>query len=164
MKPMYALEGGLAGAVALTLVHEVVRRVFPAPPRVDLLGMQAISKGLKAIKAKQPRERKLYIMAMAGDLVSNSLYYSLAGVGGSKGAIAKGAVLGLGAGLGAVLLPSKINLNNEYTNRTIETKLLTIGLYVLGGIVTSLVIRKLDHRKRNSQKQWQHRLVTSSQA
>lgn len=164
MKAIYALEGGLAGAAALTLIHETIKKALPGAPRFDLLGIQAVSKGIKALNAKQPGDRKLYGMAMAADLISNALYYSLSGIGGSKGSITKGAVLGLGAGLSAVLLPAKIGLSEHHTNRSIETRILTVGLYVLGGIVASVVLKKLDNRKRNQHQKWQHRLVTSSQA
>lgn len=164
MKAIYALEGGLAGAAALTLIHETIKKALPGAPRLDLLGIQAVSKGIKALNANQPGDRKLYGMAIAADLISNALYYSLSGIGGSKGAITKGAALGLGAGLSAVLLPDKIGLSEHHTNRRIETRILTVGLYVLGGIVASVVLKKLDNRKRNQHQKWQHRLVTSSQA
>ena len=164
MKAIYALEGGLAGAVALTLIHETIKRAIPGAPRLDLLGIQVVSKGVKAFKAKQPKERALYGMALTGELISNAIYYSLSGIGGSKGAVAKGAALGLGAGLSAVILPDKIGLSGQNTNRNIETKILTVGLYVLGGIIASLVLKKLDKRKKNQHQEWQNRLVTSSQA
>ena len=48
MKTIAALGGGLAGAAAVTLLHETVRRIVPEAPRMDLLGKQALSKGLNA--------------------------------------------------------------------------------------------------------------------
>jgi hypothetical protein len=60
MRGIYALEGGLAGAVALTLLHETIKRITPNAPRMDLLGMNAITKGLRYINAKTPNERELY--------------------------------------------------------------------------------------------------------
>ena len=45
MKAIYALEGGVAGAAALTLLHETIKKTVPNAPRMDLLAMNALSKG-----------------------------------------------------------------------------------------------------------------------
>src|SRR5688500_2393303 len=82
--PLTALGGGLAGACAVTLIHETVRRIVPEAPRLDLLGMTAIEKGLRAAGKKAPGETQLFTWALAGDIVTNSLYFSLAGVGKEK--------------------------------------------------------------------------------
>ena len=42
--PLAAIGAGLAGAVALTLVHETARRVIPHAPRVDVIGVRAIAR------------------------------------------------------------------------------------------------------------------------
>jgi hypothetical protein len=164
MKALYALEGGVAGAAALTLIHETVKKTIPNAPRMDLLGMNALSKGLKVIGAKTPGERKLYGLSLTGDIISNTLFYSFAGIGKKENALAKGAVLGLAAGLGAVLLPKPLGLNEETSNRSIETKIMTIGLYVIGGLVAAGVMKLLDREKHKKNKAWEQRLVTSSMA
>ncbi|HYH16168.1 MAG TPA: hypothetical protein VD794_13160 [Flavisolibacter sp.] len=144
MRVLTALEGGLAGACALTVVHELVKRAIPAAPRMDLLGMTALAKLLKGIGKNPPSETSLYYITMAGDIVSNSLYYSLAGVGKKKNAIVRGTLLGLAAGIGAVLLPKPMGLNPSYSNRTIQTQIMTIAWYTLGGFVSALIMNKLE--------------------
>jgi hypothetical protein len=164
MKPLTALGGGLAGACAVTLLHETARKVVPNAPRMDLLGMNALTKGLKIIGASTPRERQLYSWSLAGDLISNSIFYSIAGIEKIDNTLAKGAALGLAAGLGAVLLPKPMGLEDQYTNRSIETKIMTVGLYVIGGLVAAAVMKLADRRKRKSRAAWEERLVTSSMA
>jgi hypothetical protein len=164
MKPLTALGGGLAGACAVTLLHETVRKVVPNAPRMDLLGMNALTKGLKIIGATTPRERQLYSWSLAGDLISNSIFYSIAGIEKIDNTLAKGAALGLAAGLGAVLLPKPMGLEEQHTNRAIETRVMTVGLYVIGGIVAAAVMKLADRRKRKSRAAWEERLVTSSMA
>ena len=164
MKSLYALEGGLAGAAALTLIHEAVRKVVPNAPRLDILGMNALSKGIKIIGADTPKEKKLYTWALVSDLVSNALYYSFAGIGKKENAIVKGAMLGLVAGIGAVVLPDPFHLKERTTNRTIETKLMTVGLYVLGGLVAGAIMKLTNEKKEKKTKVWEQRLVTSSMA
>ncbi|ANE49352.1 hypothetical protein [Flavisolibacter tropicus] len=147
MRPVAALEGGLAGAFALTAVHQLVKRAIPQAPRLDLLGMAALSKLLKSVGKNPPREQSLYYITMAGDIVSNSLYYSLAGVGKKKNSLLRGSVLGLAAGLGAIFLPEPLGLNASYSKRTVPTQIMTIAWYTLGGFVSALIMKKLESRR-----------------
>ncbi len=78
---LQALGSGLAGAVAVTLVHETARRFIPNAPRMDVLGMRAIAKGMFKINEQPPEGEELFHWSIMGDLVSNTLYYSLAGYG-----------------------------------------------------------------------------------
>ena len=137
MSIVKALEGGLAGAVTLTLVHQAVKQISPDAPRMDLLGMNAISKLLHKTPVKEPPRDTLYGITMAGDIISNTLYYSLTSIGGKKRSLLKGALLGLGAGLGAVLLPKPLGLNESYSNRTRQTQIMTVALYLIGGLVSA---------------------------
>jgi hypothetical protein len=164
MKALYALEGGVAGAAALTLIHETVKKAIPNAPRMDLLGMNALSKGLKAVGAKSPEERKLYGLSLTGDLISNTIFYSFAGIGKKENALIKGGALGLAAGLGAVLLPKSLSLNEGTSNRSIQTKIMTVGLYVVGGLIAAGVMKFLDRERHKKTRAWEQRLVTSSMA
>ncbi|MBD0368349.1 MAG: hypothetical protein ICV51_09305 [Flavisolibacter sp.] len=147
MKGVIALEGGLAGALALTLLHEVFRKIDPKAPRMDLLGMNAISKTLRKAGISPPPRTKLFYITMAGDIISNALYYSMAIRGRKKMDIVRGLLLGSGAGLGALLLPKPLQLNKAYTNRTTKTKVLTIALYIIGGVVAASVASYLEKGK-----------------
>src|ERR1700694_48088 len=116
MKTLAALGGGLAGACAVSLIHETVRRIVPEAPRMDLLGMNAISKGLRAAGYERPGREQLFTWALAGDIISNAFYYSLAGIGQEKNVWLKSAALGFAAGAGAVLLPGPLGLNEKHSN------------------------------------------------
>jgi len=138
MKTLNALASGLVGACILTAIHETTRRLVPNAPRMDILGMRAIEKLMHKADAESPADdRKLHTWAMVGDVISNSLYYSLAGTG--KGSWVRGALLGAGAGIGAVVLPGPLGLGKAPSNRTDETKAMTVGLYLLGGLATAAV-------------------------
>ena len=147
MKLSSAIGGGIAGAVALTLIHETLRRISSDAPRMDLLGMEAIAKSLEGIDASVPKEDKLFKITMAGDLLSNSIYYSLAGFGSEKKAIVRGALSGLAAGIGAVYLPKPLGLNEAPANRTLQTKLMTVALYFTGGVVAGITGRLLENKR-----------------
>lgn len=162
MKTIASLGGGLAGACAVTLIHESVRKIVPKAPRMDLLGMNAISKGLNAAGIKTPTGNKLYTLALAGDILSNSIYYSLAGAGNEKNIWLKSSMLGLAAGIAAVTLPGPMGLEEKHSARTTETKLMTIGLYVAGSLIATSIMKLLAKRKHRKNEEWERRLVTSA--
>jgi hypothetical protein len=64
---------------------------------MDTLGRRAIAKGLEAAGLETPPEDQLQSVALGGDIVANTLYYSLACVGKPSRAAALGAAPGLGA-------------------------------------------------------------------
>jgi hypothetical protein len=134
--------GGLAGAAALTLVNEGVRKVNADAPRLDLLGQNAVAKFFKGNDMLSKATQQFF--PLAGDLVSNTLFYGLARGNNSKDTYLRGAVLGLAAGVGAVALPNKMGLDNSTTARTSQTKAMTIAWYVIGGLVAAAVINLLD--------------------
>ena len=147
MRAISAIGGGFAGACAVTLIHETVRKVIPRAPRLDLLGMEAARSGIQKAGWHNPSSAKLYSVAMVGDIIGNSLFYSLAGIGKEKNSWKKGLALGLAAGIGAVMLPEKIGLNEKHTNRTTGTQIMTIGLYVTGALLTTAVMKIIERRE-----------------
>ena len=138
-----ALGSGLVGAVALTLIHETARRIAPdSAPRMDVLGMRAIQKAVRAVDAEPPVP--LHEAALVGDLVSNSFYYSLVGAGSRGAALRNGALLGLAAGLGAVFLPEPLGLGRQPTERAPATQAMTIAWYLAGGLAAAAAYRALS--------------------
>lgn len=135
------LLGGLAGAVTVTLLNEVVRRRLPHAPRMDVIGERALAGSLEAAHVDPPRGRALYGWTMAADLASNTLYYSLVGAGGPGGTWLRGGALGLAAGLGAVLLPRPLGLGRQPGARSPRTPLLTVAWYLAGGLAAAATSR-----------------------
>lgn len=148
MKPIIALTGGLAGALALTALHQLMKNNYEKPvPRMDLLGMEGLSKLANEFGISEPAKNKLYDITLAGDIISNAIYYSGAGAGKSS-PLLKGTVLGLLAGAGAVYLPQPMGLNPEHTNKTPETRILAVLYYLTGGIVAGGVMKLLSPKKK----------------
>ncbi|TWR31212.1 hypothetical protein FPZ43_01680 [Mucilaginibacter pallidiroseus] len=143
MKILKNLIGGLAGAVALNVLHEALKRFDHEAPRVDLIGEEAITKGFEAIDKEPPSGDTLYAITLAGDLISNAVYYSLIGVGKSRHLVARGVTYGAVAGIGALKLTEPLGLSDAPVTRTVKTQVLTVGYYTFGGLVTALVIKGL---------------------
>ena len=137
MKLLAALQAGLAGAGALTIIHQYLQKTDEDAPRMDLLGMNALAKLLNKPFEEIKYDEDAYNLTLLGDLVLNSLYYSLVSLGKRKSTFFRGTLLGLLAGTGAVVLPKYLNLNPAYSNRTAITKAETIGLYLIAGIIAS---------------------------
>ena len=141
MSLLRALGGGLAGACALTLLHETTRHTVPAAPRMDVLGMRGLAKLIGAAGAEVPHGDSLRALALGGDVVANTAYYSLVGMAGRDRAVVCGALLGLAAGVGAVALPGPMGLGTSPSNRTTATQAMTVGLYLAGGLAAGLACR-----------------------
>ena len=138
-----ALGPGLVGATSLTLVHEGARRVLAHPPRMDVLGKRALKKGIRWLGARPAHGARLHRQSLAGDLLSNSLFYSLVALGRPKRPYLRGAVLGLLAGLGAVVLPPYLGLGRGPSRARASTSLLTVAWYTLGGLAAARATRGL---------------------
>lgn len=139
MKIVDGLIGGLAGAISITIIHELTKKVFPDAPRLDKLGEQATAKLVGKVTGETPPKKDVYGAALAGDLIANALYYGFAAAG-SKHPIRTAGVLGITAGVGALKLPAKMGLKEEYTSGNFQRKLITVGLYTLGGIIAGAAV------------------------
>lgn len=157
MSVLRAAASGFAGACALTLIHESARRSLPRAPRMDVLGMRAIAKSMRGVGQEPPPEDELHALALAGDVAGNSLYYGLVGAGRPEGALLRGMILGLAAGVGAVLLPEPLGLGEAPSARTPETKAMTVGLYLAGGLTAGLAYRLLAGSRTGNSRRRQHR-------
>jgi hypothetical protein len=156
MKIESALGGGLAGALSLTLLHEAARRVLPSAPRLDVLGMRALAKSLRAVEQPVPDQNRLHNMALVGDLISNTLYYSLVSLGEGAHARRRGALVGLAAGIGAVVLPGPLGLGRGPSRRTVATQMMTIGWYLAGGLVAGVVAESLSAPRHRQPPETRH--------
>jgi hypothetical protein len=139
--------GGLAGACALTILNQSAKKIDKDAPKMDLLGMNAVARLMKGNDILTQTAGKLFPVAMASDLVTNSLYFSMADTGDKKKTLIRGTLLGIGAGLGAVTLPKTLGLSDDATTRTMKTKVLTVTWYLIGGLVAAAAINLLEKRK-----------------
>lgn len=141
-----SIIGGIAGAVALNILHQVVKQFDHDAPRVDLVGEEALSKGLEKINREPPTGNSLFAATLAADLVSNAAYYSMIGLGKRKYLPLAGAASGLAAGIGALQLTEPMGLSDAPITKTDKTKLLTVVWYTFGGLVAGTVMHALRQK------------------
>lgn len=137
------LIAGLAGAVALNILHESLKKKGSDMPRVDLLGEEALQKTINYFGGNINNEKTLYEATLAGDILGNTLYYSLIGTGDRKYLWPKAVIIGLSAGIGAITLPKPMGLDPEPVAKNDQVKILTAGYYLAGAIVTGIVLNML---------------------
>jgi hypothetical protein len=113
---------------------------------MDILGMRAISKSLQAVGSEPPADKNLHTASLIGDILANTLYYSLVGIGGQKSVWLRAAGLGMAAGVGGVVLPEPMGLGGGPSGRTNVTKAMTVGWYLAGALVAAATYRLLQGR------------------
>ncbi|KLT63956.1 hypothetical protein [Pedobacter sp. BMA] len=147
MKKLHQIFAGLAGAVALNLLHEGLKKTGRDMPRIDLLGEEALNDILGTVGGHIKNEKQLYLATLAGDILSNTFYYSLIGAGGKKHIWLKAIFSGLSAGVGATELAKPLGLDETTVARSNKTKVLTIAYYLSGALVTAAVLKAFQKNK-----------------
>jgi hypothetical protein len=142
-----ALAAGLAGAVVLTAVHQAAKGRVPGAPEMDVLGKRAIKKGFRGVGLEPPSGDALERAALGGDLTANALFYSLVGLAPAGWAPALGATMGAAAGVAGVALPGPMGLGEGPSNRSTETRAMTVAWYTVGGLAAGLVFAAMRKRK-----------------
>jgi hypothetical protein len=143
-----ALGAGLTGALTLTLVHESARRLRSDAPRMDVLGVRALRRPLRVVRARAPRPEALAAWALVGDLVANTLYYAGAVAAAPRHPWLGGGLGGAVAALGALLLPPALGLGEPPSADRTSTQTMTVAWYLLGGLATAAAFRALAGRPR----------------
>ena len=137
-----SLVSGMAGAVALTAVHQAARSMSDSAPRMDVVGMRALARGARAADTELPETHKgLYRAALAGDLICNTAYYSLAT------SYKRGAAMGLLAGIGALMLPQRLGLGAPPRSDLLSNQVMTVAWYVVGGLAAAATSTWLSNRR-----------------
>jgi hypothetical protein len=145
-----SFAAGMVGAVALTSVHQLARRMTEAAPRMDVLGERAIGRAAAATCGTVPSRSTLHRWALAGDLLANSAYYSLVTCGRDAHVWTRAVGLGLAAGVGALVLPARIGLGDPPNSDQLANKVMTIAWYLLGGLAAAAAGQRIKGAARRS--------------
>ncbi|MBA2305316.1 MAG: hypothetical protein H0W08_22165 [Acidobacteria bacterium] len=144
-----SLVSGVAGAVALTAVHQAARAVTDSAPRMDVVGMRALARGADAAGRHTPAtHRGLYGATLAGDLICNSAYYSLATT------YTRGTLMGLAAGIGALVLPERLGLGTPPKSELLSNQVMTVAWYVVGGLAAACTSIWLANRRAEATREF----------
>lgn len=144
-----ALEGGLAGATTLTLLHEAIDKIDPKAPKTRLLHNSRLLKKIKKQSNKKGRIPIKFYIRLATELLASAGYFGLSGLGKKKNAVLRGGLLGAAAGLGVAFLNSQDEEDKNQENRNAtRDKILTIALYTAGGLIAGAAIKRFNKKKK----------------
>ncbi|HEX5819151.1 MAG TPA: hypothetical protein VFY20_09745 [Gemmatimonadales bacterium] len=139
-----AVVSGAAGAVALTAIHQLARHRLEYPPRMDVLGKRALARLMRSAGWMPRDEQVLERNAFAGDLVANTAYYAAVSLA-PRHPLRCGVLLGVAAGLGALLLPPVMGLGYPPHSNAWSNRVMTVAWYTLGGLVAGGTFAALGH-------------------
>jgi len=143
MSALKKIIAGFGGAIALNILHESLKKTSNNMPRIDLLGEQALQEGLQYLGTEIKDEDNLYGATLGADLISNGLYYSMIGGGTKKEVWSKAITLGLLGGIGAVVLPKPMGLDDQPVAKNSQVKMLTVAYYLTGALVSAAIFNAL---------------------
>ena len=137
-----SLIAGFGGAILLNIVHESLKK-YDNTPRVDLVGEEALQKSLDALGISIDDPKMLYFSTLIADIISNGLFYSA--ICTDKNNIWQRAItIGAGAGVGAVVLPEKLGLDDQPVAKNSQVKGLTVGYYLFGALATAAIYKAIS--------------------
>jgi hypothetical protein len=142
----HALLAGAAGALTLTALHEGGRQLVPRAPRMDVVAIRGIERLARQAGWRPPARSVLHPIALAGDLIVNSVFYAAVGLGEPRRAPLRGAILGAAAGVCSLMLPPRLGLGTPPHAHERGNQLMTVAWYLAGGLVAGLVARRLAGR------------------
>ncbi len=147
------LLAGAAGALLLNIIHELARHTVKDAPRVQEIGEEGLVKLTESFGVEAPKGETLYASTLAGDLITNALYYSAVGRGKEQHIWLRGLGLGLTAGLGALTLPKPLGLDDKPVKGSVLTQVLTVAWYTFGGLAAAGVANYLHKRAERKEKE-----------
>jgi hypothetical protein len=131
------LASGAVGAGVLTLIHQTAQRIRSDAPRMDVVGMEVLGKSLVMAGASVPDARRLFNLTLAGDLVSNAVFYAAVPADTARATFRRATLLGLSAGIGALALPRYIVGNDPPHSQHPANNVMTMAWYLAGALASA---------------------------
>ena len=135
------LIAGFGGAIALSMLHEYVKKNMNEVPEFDEVGEEAIDKSLEKVNLQVKDPDKLYNTTVVGDVLTNGLYYAFT-------PFKFNTMIGALGGLGAIVIPKKLGLDNTPVAGTDKKKMMTIGYYIFGAMVAGTIYKTLTWKRK----------------
>jgi hypothetical protein len=122
-------------------------------------------RGLRRIlPGERHDEGRLHQLALAGDVVSNSLYYAAIAAPTVGGTWARAAVLGAAAGLGALLLPERMGLGTPPHSDRPANRIMTVAWYAAGAAAAATVATLLRSDRASNARAFRPEAATARAA
>lgn len=127
---------GLGGAIALNIIHEVIRKNFNNVPHINEVGEEVLVKVMDHTPLNITGKQNIYATTLAGDILSNGLYYATTA---TKHNLASGLIMGIAA----IALPKQLGLDDKPVAGNNKKKAMTIGYYIAGALITKCIYDRI---------------------
>jgi hypothetical protein len=139
-----ALAGGIAGALVIKGIHELVKKLDRDVPHFDHLDLSSTQKN--NFFGGEGEQAKFFSGGLTGDLLNNAIHQSVEGLS-NKDADLKSGILGIASGLGAVYLPEVLGINQEHKGHSDKKHQVLSTIYNLAGVfIASKVVEWINDR------------------
>lgn len=139
---------GLAGSLALTGVHQLLKKYNIGAPNLDQIGEKAVEESLQKVNVSLSDEDQVFAAAMGGNILSNAVLFStLATTTNPSEIISKTLGAGILGAAGSIGLADQLLGNNKAIN-TDQKKWMTAGYYLLGALVSIGVYNALERKSK----------------
>jgi len=112
---------------------------------MDVVAMRALRQLVPALNVERLRASRLHRLALAGDLIANTLYYSAIPARDAATTWMRAALLGLAAGAGALVVPGRTGLGNPPDSEMRAKQAMTIAWYVAGALAAAVAANKMGY-------------------
>lgn len=137
---------GLAGSLALTGVHQLLKKCEIGAPNLDQIGEEAVKESFDKVNISSSDEDQVFAAAMGGNILSNAVLFStLATTTNTTQIITKTLGTGILGAAGSIGLADQLLGDNKAIN-TDRKKWMTAGYYLLGSLVSIGVYNMLERK------------------
>jgi hypothetical protein len=107
---------------------------------MDVVAMRGLD---RILPGNYHHSRRLHRLALAGDLVANSLFYAAIPAPSRGATWWRAALFGTAAGVGALLLPQRIGLGTPPYSHDRANQFMTVAWYVVGAVAAAMTANML---------------------
>lgn len=140
------LVSGAVGAGVLTAIHQTAQKYRDDAPRMDVVGMDMMSRTIAEAGGAPPSRAQLFNMTLAGEMLANSLYYSGIPAETSRKTWTRAVGMGLTAGFGALTLPRYVVGVDAPHSSSLANNAMTVAWYLAGALAAAACAETLRRR------------------
>jgi hypothetical protein len=143
MRAISAIAGGVAGALAVALIHQILKKLDEEAPHLDALGLTSATDANHALGSGSATTS-----TVGTSLLSNTLYYGMAGYSDKKMAH-QDSLLSHAEGIGALYGPKLLGGTEASSSPAEKHSKVTSFLHAIGGFIATKVMEFIeDHFER----------------
>lgn len=145
MSKVAALIGGIAGALVIKGIHELVKKIDSDVPHFESMDLDTPQKN-NFLSGDSDTPPKFFSGGITGDIFNNAIHSSISGLSDHSTDVKTG-LLGVASGIGAIYIPEVLGLNKEHHGASEKKHEALRAIYGLAGVfIAGKVIEWVNER------------------